>query len=87
PPPAAANPKAMDLSAMNSQLSDTDRANLMKNQCFCCCQNGHLSRDCPGRTGQSSRLVQLSDLEALIKRVATKDNQSQADSSTNGAAQ
>ncbi|KNZ48926.1 hypothetical protein VP01_531g7 [Puccinia sorghi] len=55
-PPAAADPKAMDLSAMNSQLSDTNQAKLMKNsQCFCCHQKGHLSRNCPGRTGQSSR--------------------------------
>ncbi|KNZ60776.1 uncharacterized protein VP01_15021g1, partial [Puccinia sorghi] len=67
-PPAAADPKAMDLSAMNSQLSDTDQVKLMKNgQCFHCRQKGHLSRDFPGRTGQSSRPVQLSDLEALIK--------------------
>ncbi|KNZ45891.1 uncharacterized protein VP01_7719g1 [Puccinia sorghi] len=67
-PPAAADPNTSDLSAMNSQLSNTDRAKLMKNgECFCCCQKGHLSRDCPGRTSQSSRPVQLSDLEALIK--------------------
>ncbi|KNZ54166.1 hypothetical protein VP01_3022g3, partial [Puccinia sorghi] len=41
---------------------------LMKNgQCFFCCQKGHLSRDFTRRRGQSSRPVQLSDLEALIE--------------------
>ncbi|KNZ63968.1 hypothetical protein VP01_10805g1, partial [Puccinia sorghi] len=71
-----ANPTLLTL---NSRLSNTDRAKLMKNgQCFCCCQKGHLSRDFPRRTSQSSRPVRLSELEELIKQVATKDNQSKA---------
>ncbi|KNZ49598.1 hypothetical protein VP01_4912g2 [Puccinia sorghi] len=36
----------MDLSAMNSRLSNTNRTKLMKKgQCFCCCRKGHFSRD------------------------------------------
>ncbi|KNZ49039.1 uncharacterized protein VP01_5247g2, partial [Puccinia sorghi] len=59
------DPNKMDLSAMNSQISGTNRAKSMKNgQFFHCRQKGHLSRDCPRRTSQSSRPVKLSDLEA-----------------------
>ncbi|KNZ61156.1 hypothetical protein VP01_14446g1, partial [Puccinia sorghi] len=57
--------KLPDIQTLAIQLANE----LMKNgKCFHCCQKGHLSRNCHERTGQFSRSVQLSDLEALIKR-------------------
>ncbi|KAI7943923.1 hypothetical protein MJO28_011451 [Puccinia striiformis f. sp. tritici] len=53
----AADPNAMDLSAMNGRLSDAEKARMMRTgQCFRCGTRGHLARDCPEKNGKGKRM-------------------------------
>ncbi|KNE87579.1 hypothetical protein PSTG_19035, partial [Puccinia striiformis f. sp. tritici PST-78] len=45
-----ADPNAMDLSAFRGQLSDAEKARMMRNgQCFRCTKPGHIARVCPDK--------------------------------------
>jgi hypothetical protein len=47
-PPATKDPNAMDISAVDARLSNTDRARMMRHGlCFQCGEHGHVARECP----------------------------------------
>ncbi|KNE89579.1 hypothetical protein PSTG_16962 [Puccinia striiformis f. sp. tritici PST-78] len=85
------DPNAMDLSAFRGQLSDTDKARMMRNgQCFRCTKPGHIARECPDK-GKGKASARVSELEEELKKWKSGERRleggSKADQSKNGGAQ
>ncbi|KNE86556.1 hypothetical protein PSTG_20082, partial [Puccinia striiformis f. sp. tritici PST-78] len=66
-----ADPNAMDLSAFRGQLSDAEKARMMRNgQCFRCTKPGHIARECPDK-GKGKAPARISELEEELRKWKT----------------
>ncbi|KNE96973.1 hypothetical protein PSTG_09708 [Puccinia striiformis f. sp. tritici PST-78] len=86
-----ADPNAMDLSAFRGQLSDSEKARMMRNgQCFRCTKPGHIARDCPEKK-KGKGPTRISELEEELKQWKSGakkfDGDNNAERSKNGGAQ
>ncbi|KAI7955667.1 hypothetical protein MJO29_007066 [Puccinia striiformis f. sp. tritici] len=63
------DPNAMDVSALNGRLSDSEKTRMMRaGLCFRCSARGHLSRDCPEKIKKGKqRDAQIAELEEEIR--------------------
>jgi hypothetical protein len=95
-PVAPADPNAMDISAFNARLSESDRQQMMRQGlCFRCGEHGHILQECPlkgtstgTRRGKGKDKVRIDTLEEEVKKITEcLKKEGRADASKNGAAQ
>ncbi|WAR56379.1 hypothetical protein PtB15_7B227 [Puccinia triticina] len=64
------DPDAMDLSALNRRLSDSEKARMMREGlCFQCGAQGHISRDCPTKKGKGRGNARIAAMEDQIRQL------------------
>ncbi|KNE87883.1 hypothetical protein PSTG_18726, partial [Puccinia striiformis f. sp. tritici PST-78] len=75
-----ADPNAMDLSAFRGQLSDAEKARMMRNgQCFRCTKPGHIARECPDK-GKGKAPARISELEEELRKWKTGEKRKRLES-------
>jgi hypothetical protein len=94
------DPDAMDISAMRTRLSDSDKARMMREGlCFRCGTQGHIARECPAKKDNGRGTARIAAIEGQIRKLAegmaalkgggaaSTEKKGRAESSKNGGAQ